>query len=169
VPDAPARQWPDGELPCHAGRNPRRTGPRHGAALDAGVHRPQDRAEKQDSERNAAKRWLATHGGRLKNLRPIYLGDDLFACQPVAEAIRAAGGDVLLTAKPSAHKALYDFMHGATLNEQTITQKAPGKRLTHRYRWFTDAPLRDGRDAMPVNWVGVTITDARGVGRKCQG
>jgi len=123
---------------------------------------PQDGAEKQDCERNAAKRWLSTHGGRLKDLRPVYLGDDLFACQPVAEAIRAAGGDFLLTAKPSSHKALYDFMQGATLDERTVTQKTAGKRLTHRYRWFTDAPLRDGRDAMLVNWVGVTVTDARG-------
>jgi hypothetical protein len=123
---------------------------------------PQDGAEKQDCERNAAKRWLATHGGRLKDLRPVYLGDDLFACQPVAEAIRAAGGDFLLTAKPSSHKALYDFMHGASLDEQAVIQKAAGKRLTCRYRWFTDAPLRDGRDAMLVNWVGITITDAKG-------
>ncbi len=53
-------------------------------------------------------------------------------------------------------------MQGASLDEQTVTQKAAGKRLTHRYRWFTDAPLRDGRDAMLVNWVGVTVTDARG-------
>ena len=123
---------------------------------------PQDGAEKQDCERNAAKRWLATHGERLEHLRPIYLGDDLFACQPVADAIRAAGGDFLLTAKPSSHKALYDFMQGAALDERTVIQKAPGKRLTHCYRWFQDAPLRDGCDAMLVNWVGVTVTDARG-------
>ncbi len=91
---------------------------------------PQDGAEKQDCERTAAKRWLSAHGGRLQHLRPIYLGDDLFACQPVAEAIRAAGGDFLLTAKPASHKALYDFMQGATLDERTVTQKTPGKRLT---------------------------------------
>src|SRR4051812_35475499 len=68
---------------------------------------PQDGAEKQDCERNAAKRWLATHAKRLLDLRPIYLGDDLFACQPMAEAITAAGSDFLLTAKPASHKALY--------------------------------------------------------------
>ncbi len=123
---------------------------------------PQDGAEKQDCERNAAKRWLAAHGGRLMDLRPVYLGDDLFACQPVAEAIQAAGGDLLLTAKPSSHKALYDFMQGASLDERIVIQKAAGKRLTHRYRWFTDAPLRDGQDAMLVNPVGVTVTDAKG-------
>ncbi len=123
---------------------------------------PQDGAEKQDCERNAAKRWLAAHGERLKDLRPVHLGDDLFACQPVADAIRAAGGDLLLTAKLSSHKALYDFMQGAALGERTVIQKAAGKRLTHRYRWFEGAPLRDGRDAMLVNPVGVAITDARG-------
>lgn len=123
---------------------------------------PQDGAEKQDCERNAAKRWLITHGERVKDLRPIYLGDDLFACQPIAEAITAAGGDFLLTAKPSSHKALYDFMQGATLEERTVTQKIAGKRLTYRYRWFEQAPLRDGKDAMLVDWIGVTITDANG-------
>ena len=112
---------------------------------------PQDGAEKQDCERTAAKRWLTAHAKRLVDLRPIYLGDDLFACQPVAEAITAAGGDFLLTAKPASHKALYDFMQGATLDKHTATQKANGKRLTYRFRWFAGAPLRNGRDTMLVN------------------
>ncbi|MDO9714324.1 hypothetical protein [Paracraurococcus lichenis] len=123
---------------------------------------PQDGAEKQDCERNAAKRWLAAHARRLIDLRPVVLGDDLFACQPIAAAIRAAGGDFLLTAKPTSHKALYDFMQGATLDEYTLTQKAKGKRLTYRFRWFEGAPLRDGPDAMLANWIGITVTDAKG-------
>lgn len=123
---------------------------------------PQDGTEKQDCERSAAKRWLHTNGERMKDLRPVYLGDDLFACQPIADAITAAGGDFLLTAKPSSHKALYDFMQGAILDEHTVTQKLAAKRLTYRYRWFTGAPLRDGKDAMMTNWVGITITDVKG-------
>src|SRR6195952_3554084 len=123
---------------------------------------PQDGAEKQDCERNAAKRWLVAHGDRVKALRPVYLGDDLFACPPIAGGITGAGGDFLLTAKPASHKALYDFMQGAQSNEHTVTQKTTGKRLTYRYRWFEDAPLRDGQDAMLVNWIGVTATEAKG-------
>ena len=61
----------------------------------------QDGAEKQDCERNAAKRWLAAHAARVKQLRPIYLGDDLFACQPLCEAVLASGADSLFTAKGS--------------------------------------------------------------------
>ena len=123
---------------------------------------PQDGAEKQDCERNAAKRWLATHGQRVRDLRPIFLGDDLFACQPVADAMVAAGGDFLLTAKPTSHKALYDVMDGATPEERTLKQKVAGKSLTYRYRWFKEVPLRDGTDARLVDWVGITITDAKG-------
>src|SRR6202161_3889619 len=36
---------------------------------------PQDGAEKQDCERNAAKRWHARHADGLRRLRPVYLGD----------------------------------------------------------------------------------------------
>ena len=123
---------------------------------------PQDGAEKQDCERNAVRRWLATHGDRVSDLRPIFLGDDLFACQPVADAMVAAGGDFLLTAKPTSHKALYDFMDGASPEERTTRQKVAGKSLIYRYRWFKEVPLRDGTDARLVDWVGVTITDAKG-------
>ncbi len=123
---------------------------------------PQDGAEKQDCERNAAKRWLATHAHRLGDLRPVFLGDDLFACQPVTDAMVAAGGDFLLTAKPSSHKALYDVMDGATPEERVLEQKVAGRTLTYRYRWFSEVPLRDGADARLVDWVGVTVADAKG-------
>jgi hypothetical protein len=121
-----------------------------------------DGAEKQDCERNAAKRWLAAHGERVKALRPIFLGDDLFACQPICQLVVAGGHDFLLTAKPDSHKALYDFMDGAEVDEMSVTRKEGGKKLTYRYRWFTQAPLRDGADAINVNWIGLTILDAKG-------
>ena len=42
--------------------------------LDPGIIIKPDGAEKQGCERNAAKRWLAAHGERMKDLRPVYLG-----------------------------------------------------------------------------------------------
>ena len=65
---------------------------------------PRDGAAKQDCEREAAKRWLERHGSRCAPLRPVYLGDDLYACQPVCRAMLDSGGDFLLTAKPASHK-----------------------------------------------------------------
>ena len=122
----------------------------------------QDGAEKQDCERNAAKRWLTAHAERVKELRPVLLGDDLFACQPICEAVLATGADFLFTAKPDSHKTLYDFMNGAEVHERKIVRKEGGKKLTYRYRWFFGAPLRDGKDALAANWIGVTISDAKG-------
>lgn len=56
---------------------------------------PQEGAEKQDCERNPAKRWMERHGRRMQDLRPVYLGDPLFSSQPVREAVLAQGGDLL--------------------------------------------------------------------------
>ena len=39
----------------------------------------------------AAKRWLTARAERVKELRPVLLGDDLFACQPICEAVLATG------------------------------------------------------------------------------
>jgi hypothetical protein len=62
---------------------------------------PHDGAEKQDCERIAAKRWHAQHADRLRTLRPIYLGDDLFACQPIVSMLADAGDDFIFTCKTS--------------------------------------------------------------------
>ena len=68
---------------------------------------PQDGAEKQDCERNAAKRWLIAHGKRVAPSRPVYLGDALFSSQPMAEGVLATGADFLFICKRDSHKTLY--------------------------------------------------------------
>ena len=124
---------------------------------------PQDGAEKQDCERSAARRWLSAHGKRVAALRPVYLGDALFSCQPMAEAVLATGGDFLFVCKRDGHKTLYEYVDGAPLDERAVIERRPGKRsLTYRYRWIEAVPLRDGKDAMDVNWLGVSILDANG-------
>jgi hypothetical protein len=124
---------------------------------------PQDGAEKQDCERNATKRWLRAHAERVASLRPVYLGDALFSCQPLAEAVLETGADFLFVCKKDGHKTLYEYVEGARLDERTVVERRPGKRsLTYRYRWIEAVPLRDGKDALPVNWLGVTITNETG-------
>ncbi len=144
-----------------------------GASLVAPGHRqvlplppefivPQDGAEKQDCERNAAKRWLAAHGPAMAAYRPIYLGDDLFACQPIVSAIQQAGGSFILTCKPSSHPTIAEYISGAELQEhrQTIVQR--GKRVTHIYRRLEAVPLRGTQDAINVNWFSIEIRNASG-------
>jgi len=123
---------------------------------------PQDGTEKQDCERNAVKRWFEQHGKRVKKLNPVYLGDDLFACQPIASMITAHGDDFIFTCKETSHKTLYDFMDGCTKEKLETKIRRRSKTDTFRYRWIENVPLRDGKDAMNVNWIGFQIVDAKG-------
>jgi hypothetical protein len=123
---------------------------------------PQDGAEKQDCERNAAKHWLARHGPAVARCRPIYLGDDLFACQPIAAAIQSCGGSFILTCKPASHPTIAEYLDGAELEEHRQTVVRPGRRATHLYRWLAAVPLRASADALAVTWFAVEIRDAKG-------
>jgi hypothetical protein len=122
----------------------------------------QDGAEKQDCERNAVQRWLEKHAARLKPLRPVYLADDLFACQSVVKRLIEAGDDFIFTCKDTSHKALYDFIDGAELARHEVKVRKGKTRETHRYRFVAQVPLRDGKDAALVNWIGFEILNARG-------
>ena len=117
---------------------------------------PQDGAAKQDCERQAVKRWLQRHGSRCAALRPVYLGDDLYACQPVCRAMLDAGGDFLLTCKQPSHKTLHGYLDGIRLPTRRRTVGRGAKRRVHRYRWMTGLPVRDGDDALRVNWLEIT-------------
>ena len=123
---------------------------------------PQDGAGKQDCERNAAKRWFGQHHARLAPLRPVYLGDDLFACQPIAAMITENGGDFIFTCKPASHKTLYDFIDGANPFRHEEKVKRGKSTDVFRYRWFEAVPLRDGPDAMLVNWISLEIVNPKG-------
>jgi len=123
---------------------------------------PQDGAEKQDCERTAVKRWLARHGPALAAYRPIYLGDDLFACQPIALAIQTVGGNFILTCKPSSHQTIAEYLSGAALEEHRVSVVQRGTRTTSIYRWLSAVPLRGSEDALKVTWFSIEILNAKG-------
>ena len=123
---------------------------------------PQDGAEKQDCERNAAKRWLARHGPAVRHLRPVFLGDDLFACQPIATAVQQAGGNFIFTCKPASHPTITEYLNGAELEEFRQTTVTRGKRTTTIHSWLSAVPMRDTKDALSVNWFSIEIQNAKG-------
>ena len=124
--------------------------------------RPQDGAQKQDCEPRAAYRWLARLGPSVAALRPIFLGDDLYAHQPMCQAVRAVGGDFIFGCKPDSHKTLMEYISGVELpGFSEIVGKAKAKRI-HRYRWIEKVPIRDGKDAIEVNWFELEISKPSG-------
>ena len=53
-------------------------------------------------------------------------------------------------------------MTGVELPELTERVKHGRQRFTHTYRWLGDVPLRDGADAMTVNWLMIEIRNPAG-------
>jgi Transposase DDE domain len=137
-------------------------GHQHAVPLAPEFIRPQDGHDKQDCESRAVRRWLARHGPGLARLDPVYLGDDLYACQPVCEAVLAQGGHFLFTCKPSSHQTLQEYLTGIDLTEHVERVKRGKQRFTHRYRWLCDVPLRGDEEALTVNWLQIEILDAAG-------
>jgi hypothetical protein len=123
---------------------------------------PQDGSDKQDCESRAARRWLAAHGPQYARLKPVYLGDDLFANQPMCEAVSAVGGHYLFTCKPASHPLIQEYITGVELPSHSVRVKRGREWVTHRFRWLTEVPLRDGRDALMVNWLEIEICNAAG-------
>ena len=160
------RRRADGEVEYfHAFLGASLVAPGHATVLPlpAGFLRPRDGAAKQDSEVEAARRWLARLGPTYAGLEPVHLGDDLFAHQPMVEAIRAQGASFILVCKPSSHKTLAAYLQGVLLDGYSESRGRGAARRIHRYRcqnwrWMSEVPLRDGDDALAVNWLEVEIT-----------
>ena len=127
---------------------------------------PQDGHEKQDCENAAGKRWLGQHGRRYGALGVTILGDDLYCKQPLCQALLEQGLNFILVCKPDSHKTLYEWVTGleATGGVQTLqVKRRKGKRtFTDTYRWVNQVPLRDGQDALEINWCELTTTDDKG-------
>lgn len=121
----------------------------------------EDGADKQDCESAAAKRWLKHKLPEYKLGKVVTLGDALYCRQPVCETVLATGHDFVFVCKPSSHKTLYEYLALSSVEEVTLPQ-GQGKKQRTLYRFVNNLPLRDGPDALEVNWCEITEQDANG-------
>jgi len=124
---------------------------------------PQDGSEKQDCERVAAKRWLAQHHGHFSDHSVTFLGDDLYANQPLCQLIAEIYRQFFIfTCKPESHPGLYEYIAFLDKNNgiEKVTQRHwNGKHgVIWQYRFANQVPLRNGSDALQVNWLELVIT-----------
>lgn len=127
---------------------------------------PQDGQEKQDCERRAAKRWLEQHHGHFPAQSVTYLGDDLYANHPMCQLVSETYQQFFIfVCKPDSHEGLYQWLSFLDKNGavESVTQRHwNGKRgELWTYRMANHVPLRNGEEAMSVNWFEVTITDEK--------
>jgi hypothetical protein len=132
---------------------------------------PQDGALKQDCENRAAKRWLNQYAKRYKEIGVTILGDDLYSHQPLCQLILDQGLNFILVCKPNSHTTLYEWVDSLQATEDIKTKETYSRRgnkhTTYRYRFVNGVPLRDGNDALNVNWCELTILNENG-NRTCQ-
>lgn len=124
---------------------------------------PQDGHEKQDCERAAVKRWLADHHARYRPRTVTYLGDDLYANQPLCQLIDQTYDQFFLfVCKPDSHATLYTWLTAFGKVDGQETKNVRHWNGNHGEIWsyhFVNAvPLRAGDDALLVNWFDLTIT-----------
>jgi hypothetical protein len=142
-------------------------------SLEPEFIQPQDGQQKQDCERNAAKRWIAGAGSKYVSMGITLLGDDLYCNEPFCEDALERCYHFIFTCKSSSHKYLYEWIEEAEVGVdigQVIHKRWTGKeRLYYRYRFMNDVPLRDGKDVLRVNWFELVILDKEGNVRKRHG
>jgi hypothetical protein len=124
---------------------------------------PQDGSEKQDCERVAAKRWLAQHHGHFSEHSATYLGDDLYANQPLCQLIAETYRQFFIfICKPESHSGLYEWIDFLDKNKglEKVTQRHWNGKYGEilQYRFANQVPLRNGSDALQVNWLELVIT-----------
>jgi len=123
---------------------------------------PQDGHSKQDCENAAAKRWITQYAPIYKKLGITLLGDDLYCKQPICTLTLKNELDFIFVCKPDSHKTLYQWleeMQALQAIETVVEKRWTGK--THHidtYRFINQVPLRDGEDALQVNWCELTTS-----------
>jgi len=73
-------------------------------------------------------------------------------------------GQLLFVCKPASHKTLAEYLNGVELDSLRVTTGRGADRRIHRYRWMNAVPLREGKDALAVNWLAIEIAKPDGKG-----
>ena len=126
---------------------------------------PQDGHDKQDCEQAAGKRWMTQHAATLVPHHVTLLGDDLYSKEPFCALALQQGFNFILVCKPDSHTKLYDRLafwqaQGAIAHHEQRRRKGRVTEVT-LYRFINDVLLQDGKHARSVNWVEMTVINAK--------
>jgi len=119
--------------------------------------RNEDGQEKQDCERNAAKRWLESNAEGYQWLNPVFLGDDLYSNYPVCSSIVEKGMHFIFTCKKDTHTWLYDSIDEGCMQVKTVRKWNGREHIEYRYRWHNGVEIRQERPTLSVNIFSLEI------------
>lgn len=126
---------------------------------------PQDGHDKQDCEQAAGKRWIHQHANTFASHRITLLGDDLYSKQPFCSLALQHGFNFILVCKPDSHSRLYERLE-FWQEQQMISHDEQYRRHGRMtevavYRFINDVLLQDGKQKLAVNWVEITVANAK--------
>ena len=124
----------------------------------------EDGAQKNDCERNGAKRWLTTFRQSHPQLPTLIVADGLYSNAPFIHALEEARCSYILVAREEDHSFLYEYFwagEGEDIGEftretQEIKQdkKKEQKRekaKKQRFRFMNNVPLNEANQDLKVN------------------
>ena len=116
-----------------------------------------DGSEKQDCERNAAKRWLKKHADDYAWLSPTLLGDDLFSNYPFCKEVLEHGYSFIFTCKEDSHPWLTETVKNSFLEERSRREWNGRHHLIYTYQWINGVEIRDNKETLLVNYLSLSI------------
>jgi hypothetical protein len=118
----------------------------------------QDGAAKNDCERRATQRLLASLKKEHPRLRLTIASDALSANAPQINEIKAFGYHFIINAKPGGNTSLFEFIEGISLTEHHVDVN----KNHYKFRYINGVPLNDSKNAPSVNFLECTATEFEG-------
>ena len=119
-----------------------------------------DGAEKNDCERNAAKRFIEHFKREHPHLKVILLGDGLASNAPYIRLLEEHEMRYLLGAKPGDHQFLFAALETSENTEYHEVSDAKG--FFHQFRFLNDVALNQSNPDVRVNVLEYMQTDLKG-------
>ena len=123
----------------------------------------QDGAQKNDCERNAAKRLCKALNTRYPDLKIILVEDALYANAPHIRQISSYGWRFILNVKPDSHESLERQFAGRRTSGQVKELRITDPQgIKHYFAWTGDLCLCESAIDVKVNYLLYEQTDKQG-------
>lgn len=136
----------------------------------------QDGNEKQDCERNAAKRIQESIAKNYQKYQKqynfLFVEDALYANAPHINLLESKNNYYILNVKPDSHKTLFSYIEGKRqrkeLKTYNYTEKKGNNTIKHEFEYVNKALLCNSSPTTRVNFVHYiqTVSNDKGIVKK---
>lgn len=126
----------------------------------------QDGTEKNDCERNAAKRLQENMSKSYEKYQEqynfLFVEDALYANAPHIETLQGNHYDYILNVKPDSHKTLFAYIKGKRERKELNTFSYVENGVKQEFEYVNNVLLCNSSPTTRVNFLQYTQTDAKG-------